>query len=107
MSKLSIVTSERETGPLTVLESLKCGVPVVASKCSDIIIEILKSGYNGYVIDNYDDIQSYSKIIYSVLNDLPTLNRLSKNSVKSVSFLSKKYISKKWLRVLKKVKGFS
>jgi len=106
MSKLSIVTSERETGPFTVLESLKCGVPVVASNCSDTIMEILTNGYNGYVIEDYEDIHGYSKKIYAALNNEQTINRLSKNSIKSVTFLSKKYVSKKWLRVFEKISVF-
>ena len=50
-SKISIILSEREGFPFSVIESMASGVPVVASKCGD-IIDVVKTGYNGILIDN-------------------------------------------------------
>jgi len=69
-SKLSIITSERETGPLTAIESMMCGVPVISSRCGDTVNDLIRDGIDGYLINNYEDYDEYAKrIAYLLFND--------------------------------------
>lgn len=53
---ISVLYSGNEGSPLSVKESLACGIPVVANRVGD-IDEIIESGKNGYILDkenNYE-----------------------------------------------------
>jgi len=91
--KISILTSEREGFPYTVIESLKCGVPTVVSDCGD-VNDIVKDSFNGRIISDYNDHEAYAKVIVDLLthpdlikvyseNCLLTLDGHSSNSVES------------------------
>ncbi len=60
-ANVSILVSENEGSPLSVKESLACGVPVIANAVGD-ISEIVKDSYNGYIV-NLEDINDISNKI--------------------------------------------
>jgi len=102
-SKLSIVTSERETGPLTVLESMMCGVPVIASRCSDTIIDLLKNDFNGIVIRDYQDVNSFTKAIIKLLQNPELINKCSTNALKTTKKLKVEKIAYIWENVIDRI----
>ncbi len=96
VSKLSILTSERETGPFSVIESMMCGVPVISSRCSDSVIDLVKTCENGIVVNDYQDVQSFTVEIYKLLKNTELLSTYSNNAVRSADILKVSNISNLW-----------
>jgi glycosyltransferase involved in cell wall biosynthesis len=80
--KISLLTSEREGFPYTVIESLRCGVPVIVSKCGD-VTDIVKDSYNGRIIPDYQDYHAYAEAIIGLIQNPALLDSYSKNCLKS------------------------
>lgn len=80
--KISLLTSEREGFPYTVIESLRCGVPVIVSKCGD-VTDIVKDTYNGRIIPDYQDYHAYAEAIIGLIQNPALLDSYSKNCLKS------------------------
>lgn len=102
-SKMSIITSERETGPLTMIESMLCGVPVISSRCGDLIIDFLKDGYNGSIIDDYADVEAYASKLNNILLNQRLLDDYSNNSMKISQKLNTENVSDAWHTLFSKV----
>lgn len=83
-SKLSILASEREGFPQSVVQSLNCGIPVICSICGD-VCDVIKDGYNGILIKDYNDVDSFAKSIMQLLNNTQYLEQVSYNSVKTAN----------------------
>jgi len=93
-SDLSVLMSTNAEGfPNVVLESLACGVPVIAIKDGG-TKEVLKNNYNGYLINN-GDYNSLAKKIILLRNNHGTLKSFSKNGMKTIMnrFFIEKMIS--------------
>ena len=54
-----VLASRREGLPNTLIEASYVGVPVVATKCLGVISDIVKDGYNGYMVE-MDDVDGMS-----------------------------------------------
>jgi glycosyltransferase involved in cell wall biosynthesis len=79
-----------------------CGTPVIASKCSDTIIDTLKNNENGIIIDDYDDIDAYAENIFKLLNDNQFYKKISKNALDTAKMKNDiKIISSIWRDILK------
>ncbi len=48
---ISVLYSNNEGSPLSIKESLACGIPVVANCVGDVPL-VIKNGYNGYLVEN-------------------------------------------------------
>jgi len=86
---ISVLYSGNEGSPLSVKESLACGVPVVANRVGD-IDEIVKSGKNGYILykeNNYE----LSELMKKCLNESDSMKFKCIESVKpySVNLINK------------------
>lgn len=101
-SKLSIVTSEREGFPYSIIESLKCGVPVISSNCGD-VVDIVKDGYNGRIIQEYDDIQGFADAIVETLTTPEILETYTKNAVPSVAAVNQDEVVKVWDDIIERI----
>lgn len=103
VSKLSILASEREGFPQSVVQSFNCGVPVICSICGD-VCDVIKDGYNGILIEGYNDIDSFAKAIMQLLNNAQYLNQISYNSVETANeYFRLDIIIKKWEYILNKI----
>jgi len=51
LADVSVLYSKNEGSPLSVKESLACGIPVVANCVGDIPL-VIKNDYNGYLVEN-------------------------------------------------------
>ncbi|WP_301664843.1 glycosyltransferase [Methanoculleus frigidifontis] len=83
-SKINLLTSEREGFPQSVMQSLHCGVPVVSSMCGD-VTDIIQTGYNGILIRDYNDVESFATSIIWLLQNPDILHDYSNNSIKTVT----------------------
>lgn len=98
-SKISVITSEREGFPYTVMESLKCGVPVIISNCGD-VSDIVINNYNGLRIDGFQDVDSYANSITGLLQDAEKIKIYSKNATMVKYEVSIENCSSKWESIL-------
>ncbi|MEM7816418.1 MAG: glycosyltransferase family 4 protein [Candidatus Aenigmatarchaeota archaeon] len=82
-SYIFVLPSYSEGFPMAVLEAISCGLPVVVTKVGA-IVDFVKDGYNGYLIDK-SDIESLIEKIILLLKDEKLHNKISqinKNYVK-------------------------
>ena len=93
-----VTASKTETGPLTVIESLACGVPIVALKKSN-LQDIIKDGKNGFLTN--DSLKNFSNKIEELLVDEQLLKQLSKNAKKTSHKYNIKNTSRKLLSLYK------
>jgi glycosyltransferase involved in cell wall biosynthesis len=81
--KIFVLTSEREGFPYAVSEALSCGLPVITSNCGD-VCDIIKDGYNGVIINDYQDYQAFAEAIVKLLQNPRLINKYSSNGLKTV-----------------------
>ncbi len=67
MADISVLYSNNEGSPLSIKESLACGVPVVANCVGDISL-VIKNGYNGYLVEQESIKQLALKMELAVKN---------------------------------------
>ncbi len=97
-SKLSVVTSEREGFPYTVIESLKCGVPVVSSNCGD-VCDIVEDSVNGIIVSDYQDYNGFAEAILKLLAHPENITDYSMNALRSVEDLSSRSVESTWEKI--------
>ncbi|MCX8011461.1 MAG: glycosyltransferase [Ignavibacteria bacterium] len=94
-SKINLLLnmSKYEGMPLTILEALSSGIPVVSANVG-VISNIIQNGYNGFLIDGWD-IKKYSEKILELIQDEKMFYTFSNNArIKSESFSIEKCIEK-------------
>jgi glycosyltransferase involved in cell wall biosynthesis len=101
-SKLSVVTSEREGFPYTVIESLRCGVPVVTSNCGD-VCNIVEDSVNGIIMQDYQDYNGFAEAILMLLTHPEHISNYSINALRSVEDLSSHSVESIWEKILSTV----
>lgn len=74
-SRVFLSTSFTEGTPTAILEAMACGLPVVTSRSND-YRELIATGRNGYVIDNFDP-KNYVWILRDLLSNQPLLQEIS------------------------------
>lgn len=99
-SKLSMVTSERETGPFSAIESMMCGVPVISSACGDTVIDIVINNYNGILVKDHNDVECFTKKIAHLLNNPTEMDVYSENAIETTQKIKAEDIANKWLNML-------
>lgn len=87
---ISVLYSGNEGSPLSVKESLACGIPVVANRVGD-IDEIIESGKNGYILDKENNYE-LSELMKKCLKESNSMRFKCVESVKlySVDLINKK-----------------
>jgi glycosyltransferase involved in cell wall biosynthesis len=98
-ARISVVSSEREGFPYSVMESLSCGCPVIASNCGD-ITDILIHGVNGMIVDDYSDHPAFAGEIMKILDQPSRLLELRRNTVKSVEKVNREAVSRVWAGIM-------
>jgi len=76
---VTVVTSRYENFPMTLLEALATGSPVVGFAVGG-INEIIVDGYNGLLAEA-ESPDSVAEKVLEIINDIETLNKLSKNAI--------------------------
>lgn len=102
--KVFLLTSQTEGLPRAVLESMACGVPCVASNVGD-MEDIIKNNENGYLINNYKDINEYAIKIISLLENKELYEKYKKNAILNVGNLfSYKEAAYTWNKIINELR---
>ncbi|NRD24571.1 glycosyltransferase [Winogradskyella litoriviva] len=94
-SKFTILSSNYEGFPMTVLESLACGIPVVSVEYKNFEDGVIKHEYNGLMVENHNP-EALAKALNRFINDEKLYLRCKTNAKKSVASFSVENISKQW-----------
>ena len=99
-ASIFLMTSVVEGWPMTLLESQQKGcVPIVMDTFSS-LYDIVKSGYNGFIVKN-GDINAMANEIQALINDKEYREQIALNAIKSTRRFSMNIIGEKWLNLYK------
>jgi glycosyltransferase involved in cell wall biosynthesis len=103
--KVFVLTSSTEGLPRTVIEAMACGVPCVVSKVGD-IEDLVRSGENGFVVDDYSHTEGFVEKIVLLLSDKNQYNRFSQ----SAALFAREHYSREaatdvWKKILREICG--
>lgn len=93
-ARLYVLTSEREMLPLTVVESMLVGVPVIAPSIGA-IPDIVEDGADGFLIDDRS-VQTYVGTIESALSDPDRLRGMGERARTLQDELSEEAVGESW-----------
>ena len=99
-SDIYIMTSVKECFPMVILEAFNCGLPTISFDILTGPKEIIKNGYNGYLIKNRDCEEMANQINYLIKNK-NKIKIIGKNAKKESKNFLIENILKKWLNILK------
>jgi len=95
-----LITSTSETQSMTTIQSLACGVPVVAARAGG-LPEYVRDGDTGYLVSP-DDREGFAERIASILNDAALRERLGRAGRESVLRFSPEHITAQFEEVYAK-----
>ncbi len=98
-AKFTILTSNYEGFPMSIVESLALGTPVVSVDCNSGPREIIQNEFNGLLVQNHN-IQALAEAINRFADDDKLYDFCKKNTAESVKHLSLKNISEQWKNLL-------
>ncbi|WJS96948.1 glycosyltransferase [Flavobacterium johnsoniae] len=102
-AKFAILTSNYEGFPLSIVESLALGTPVIAVDCNSGPREIIKNEFNGLLVENHNP-KALAQAINRFGDDDELYDFCKKNASKSVVHLTLNTISEQWKNLLNKPK---
>lgn len=94
-----IVSSVDENTPNPLLEAMSIGIPVIANR-TGMVDELIIHGENGFIVENYDDIDMYLRYIDILINDDKLYETFSINGRRSVENFSWEEMSKKYKEMI-------
>lgn len=98
-AKCTILTSHYEGFPMSIIESLAAGTPVISVDCETGPKEIIQNNFNGLLVLNHDDI-ALSEAIKSMIENEKLYQNCKNNAQKSVEHLSLTTIAQQWKQLL-------
>jgi glycosyltransferase involved in cell wall biosynthesis len=98
-AKFTILTSRYEGFPLSIVESLALGTPVISVDCDSGPNELIKDGFNGLLVGNNNP-HLFATAMKQLVEDENLYDFCKKNAAKSVEHLSLETISKQWESIL-------
>lgn len=98
-AKFTVLTSNFEGFPLSIVESLALGTPVIAVDCNSGPREIIQNGFNGLLVENHNP-KAFAEAMNKFADDSELYNFCKKNAAESVKHLSLKNIAEQWKNLL-------
>jgi glycosyltransferase involved in cell wall biosynthesis len=98
-AKFTILTSHYEGFPMSIVESLALGTPVISVDCKSGPSEIILHKENGLLIENYN-IEAFACAMNTMIEDKELYLNCKKNASKSVEHLALTTISKQWESII-------
>jgi len=99
-AKYTLLTSDHEGFPMTLIESLACGVPVISVDCKSGPKEIIKDKFNGLLVEN-NNIEALVDAMNLFILDKKLYDFCKTNAIESVLKFNADSISKQWIDILK------
>ncbi|MEG1506768.1 MAG: glycosyltransferase family 4 protein [Bacilli bacterium] len=99
-SSIYILTSRHEGLPLVLLEAMECGLPIISFDCPCGPKDIIKDGYNGYLVEN-GNIKELSKSIEALISNFSKIKEIGANSKKESERYNMEKIMIKWEELIK------
>lgn len=103
-SKILLVTSIRESFSMVILEAMAMGCIVVSYDCPTGPSELIKDGFNGFLIENGDVNAMKNKCIDIIENHID-VDLIRSNAIKFVDNYTPEKIADRWTSVLKSVEN--
>ena len=100
-AKFTLLTSHYEGFPMSIIESLALGTPVVAVNCNSGPAEVITNEFNGLLVENYNP-KALAKAMSRLIEDEDLYHICKENAPKSIAHLSVENISKQWNQILAK-----
>ena len=101
-AKCSVLTSHYEGFPRAVIESLAVGTPAVSVDCQSGPAEIIRDGYNGFLVPNYKP-DALAQALNNLIFDPELLSRTTANAKQSVAHLDIAEIANEWDAIIKEI----
>jgi glycosyltransferase involved in cell wall biosynthesis len=98
-AKYTILTSRFEGFPMSVVESLAAGTPVISVDCDSGPKEIIQNRDNGILVQNHDE-KALAEAIHNLITDENLYRFCKNNAQKSVEHLSLTTIAQYWKQLL-------
>ena len=98
-AKFTVLTSHYEGFPMSIVESLALGVPVVSVDCLSGPSELIQSGENGILVPNYQ-VQALADALHELNTNEALYEKCKNNAQKSVEHLSLDSICSDWNNLL-------
>ncbi|MHA1927243.1 MAG: glycosyltransferase family 4 protein [Candidatus Thorarchaeota archaeon] len=96
-----ILNSSHEGAPNTIVEAMNAGIFCVASRVGEVPIRITH-GYNGFIVDQFNDIDTYVSILQELLRNPGALVDLQRKAAESKKNLSRKALVV-WRAIMEKL----
>ncbi len=98
-AKCTILTSRFEGFPMSLVESLASGTPVISVDCETGPKEIIQNNFNGLLVENHNE-NALSEAIKTMIEDENLHQTCKNNAQKSVEHLSLTTIAQQWKQLL-------
>lgn len=98
-AQCTVLTSYFEGFPMSIIESLAAGTPVISVDCETGPREIIQNKFNGLLVENHNE-KALAEAIKIITEDEKLYQTCKNNAQKSVEHLSLTTIAKQWQQLL-------